>query len=119
MKKYLLVLLFCLCSPVWAASGYVKGQVEYIRIADEEIHGSGWAPPTFWFTLKGVTSAGSCRIHKNRLLFIMDTAEAYAMIMGAFMANKEVSVHYDDAHRSTRDFCKATLATLGNPPPLE
>ena len=118
MKKYLLVLLFCLCSPVWAASGYVKGQVEYIRIHDKAAHGSSWTPPIFWFTLKGVTSAGNCTLFDGEVLFVMDTAEAYSMIMGAFMANKEVSVRYDDQIHASRNYCKATFATIGNPPPL-
>ena len=81
------------------------------------IHSSNWAPPIFWLTIEGVTSAGGCKKYANNVLFVMDTEQAYSMAMAAFMAEKEVALRYDDAILAPSTYCKATYMTVGNPPP--
>lgn len=63
MKKLILICL--VIAGIFASSfanaqtGFVKGKVEFIRTHNAS-QDSGWSPPTFWFTLKGVSKAGSC-----------------------------------------------------------
>ncbi len=59
MKCFFAMLILLFCSPVFAGEGSRSGVVEYIRTHDGSIHTS-WEAPIFWFTLAGVTSAGSC-----------------------------------------------------------
>lgn len=115
MKCIFALLILLISAPVLAGSGSKSGVVEYIRTHDGSIH-SGWEAPIFWFTLAGVTSAGSCGTWNGRVLFVMDSDHAYSMILAAHMAGKEIGLRYDDAHRaSASNYCKATYITLGSP----
>lgn len=119
MFKYFLFSLFLFSSLAHSAAGIVSGSVKHIRIHDKTAHSSHWAPPAFWFSLEGVNSAGQCKKYRDTVLFVMDTEQAYSMIMAAFMAGKEISVRYDeDVKADGSDYCRATYVTLGNPPPL-
>ncbi|EEX30641.1 hypothetical protein VIC_004937 [Vibrio coralliilyticus ATCC BAA-450] len=54
------------------------------------------------------------------MLFAATDSSAYSMILGAFMAGKEVSVSFDDSVKySGSGHCKARYITLGNPPLLQ
>ncbi|WP_281630332.1 hypothetical protein [Vibrio sp. St2] len=120
MKKLILILLPLLFASISANAerGFVKGEIEYIRTHDGDAIPS-WKPPAFWFTLKGVDKAGECYVRpsSNTVLFAATDSSAYSMILGAFMAGKEVSVSFDDSVKYA-DNCKARYITLGNPPPL-
>ncbi|MCM5509577.1 MULTISPECIES: hypothetical protein [Vibrio] len=123
MKKLILILLPLLfvSIPASAEKGFVKGEIEYIRTHDGDVI-SSWRPPAFWFTLKGVDKAGTCSIWtpSNTVLFAATDSSAYSMILGAFMAGKEVSVSFDDSVKySGSGHCKARYITLGNPPLLQ
>ena len=119
MNKIILMLLLMISVPAMASVGYVKGKVQYIRVHDKTAHSSGWAPPIFWFTLQGVSSAKECGVWNGNVLFVMDTDQAYSMILGAYMADKEISVRFDDTLRApSAKYCKATHITTGSPPPL-
>ncbi len=104
-----------------AATGFVKGKVQYIRVHDTEVHTSVWSPPSFWFTLEASGSAGDCGKWNGNIGFAMDTEQAYSMVLGAFMAGKEIAVRYDDSLRISENngWCKATNVTIGDPPPLQ
>jgi hypothetical protein len=115
MKCILTVLILLLSCPALAGAGSQSGVVEYIRTHDGSIH-TGWEVPIFWFTLAGVTSAGSCGTWNGRVLFVMDTDHAYSMILAAHMAGKEIGLRYDDGQRApSSNYCKATHITLGSP----
>ncbi|MFN3018212.1 hypothetical protein ACK1CN_19855 [Vibrio coralliilyticus] len=120
MKKLILILLPLLfvSIPASAEKGFVKGEIEYIRTHDGDAIPS-WKPPAFWFTLKGVDKAGTCNrwASSNTVLFAATDSSAYSMILGAFMAGKEVSVSFDDSVEYS-SYCKARYITLGNPPPV-
>jgi len=118
MFKMTIFILMLFTSSAYAATGLVKGKIQYVRVHDSATHGSGWTPPIFWFTIEGVTSSGSCRKFGSNVLFVMDTDQAYSMVMAAFMADKEIAVRYDDSVLSPYSYCKATYLTVGNPPPL-
>ena len=108
------ILLFSICT--YAASGFVKGTVKYIRIHDPNTYGA-WTPPKFWFALEGVESAGNCPVWHGSVLFYMDTKEAYSMVLGSYIANKEIAVSYNDT-TIVNGYCIARYITVGEPPPL-
>lgn len=116
----LLVLSIVLSSSTMthAAVGYKKGKVEYIRSHNTVTHSATWAPPNFWFTLEGVSSAGTCKTWHGNVLFAMDNEQSYSMILSAYMADKEISIRYDDANKNAHGWCNSTHVTVGNPPPL-
>jgi len=87
-----------------------------MRVHSPSTH-PAWVPPKFWFTLEGVSSAGNCPLWEGNLLFYMDTKEAYSLLMGAYMANKEIAVAYDDT-KLVNYHCVAMYITIGDPPPL-
>lgn len=100
-----------------AAPGYVKGVVELIRTHNAEMH-PGWAPPKFWFTLKGVNQAGNCPKWANgSVLFVMNDKQALAMILSAQASMQEVAVYFTDDQLSL-GWCTASFITLGSPAPL-
>ncbi|MEZ8822881.1 hypothetical protein AB6E04_00885 [Vibrio amylolyticus] len=119
MKKCVVLVLILFTAFVNAETGYLKGKIEYVRIHDKSIHTSVWMPPVFWFTLEGVNKAGTCPIWGENVLFVMDTEQAYSMVIAAYMAEKEVSIRFDDSLLNPSKFCKATYMTLGSPPPLK
>ncbi|MEC4729049.1 hypothetical protein HWQ46_26405 [Shewanella sp. D64] len=115
MKCIFALLILLISTPALAKAGSKSGVVEYIRTHDGSIHTS-WEAPIFWFTLAGVTSAGSCGTWNGRVLFVMDTDHAYSMILAAHMAGKDVGLRYDDEKRAqSSTYCKATFITLGSP----
>lgn len=119
MNKFIFIFLLCVSNVALSAAGVVKGKVQYIRTHNSELWaGSEWAPPRFWFTLEGGSSAGSClKYNGENIMFVMDNDQAYSMIMAAFMAGKEISVVWDDQLRSGTNHCFAKYVTVGNPPP--
>jgi len=97
-----------------AETGHKKGKVQYIRVHGEAEHPT-WAPPIFWFTLEGVTNAGTCRVWNGNVLFVMDSDSALSLVLAAEMADKEIAVRYDDTKLNVENYwCKATYVTLGD-----
>lgn len=95
----------------------VKGQVEFVRTHDANLF-PGWAPPRFWFTLKGVTQAGSClKWVSGTVMFVSNDKQALTMVMAAQMSGLEVAVAFDDQN-VTNGYCTAYHLTTGNPAPL-
>ncbi|MCH2157927.1 MAG: hypothetical protein MK096_04020 [Oleiphilaceae bacterium] len=119
MKKIKLILLFAvslLSVSAHSETGYQSGTIEYVRTTDKSQE--AWAPPIFWFTLNGVTSAGNCPAWNGNVLFVADSEQAYSMVLAAYMSGKEVSVRFDDSHKTGTNFCIPINISLGNPPPL-
>jgi hypothetical protein len=113
-----LAMLGWLCLPIGshAATGFVKGTVEWVRIHDATVIPS-WSPPRFWFSLNGVTSAGGCPAWVGgRVLFVSESKEAYNAVLIAQMTGKEIAVYWDDAQ--TVFWCRAGYITVGNQPPM-
>ncbi len=118
MIRFSVLLSFFLANTAFAVTGFVKGSVQYVRVHDGDIY-TTWKPPKFWFTLNGVTSAGSCPTWHGNILFSMESDTAYSMVLAAQMASKEIAVHYDDSKLHTDgNYCKGVYVTSGNPPPL-
>lgn len=116
-ELYVFIVMAANAQTVQAATGHVKGVVEYIRTHDAERYPQ-WAPPRFWFTLKAVTQAGNCpRFGNGNVLFVVNNRESLAHLLAAQAAGQEVAVGFDDARR-TLDWCAADYITSGNPPPL-
>jgi hypothetical protein len=113
-----LVLLCALTFPLScaAASGFVKGQVEIIRTHDA-VFDPAWAPPRFWFALKGISQAGGCPQWHNLVLFAMNDKQALSVVLAAQASGQEIAVAYDDT-RLSNGWCAAGYVTIGNPAPL-
>lgn len=118
LKSCTILCMLFLSSSVIAETGYRKGTIEYIRVHDESI-GSTWAPPVFWFTVNGVTSAGGCHQWDGNILFVANSKEAYSLILATYMSGKEIALRYDDTHRNADNHCIVKYLTVGNPPPLK
>lgn len=112
---------FGVLSPIlsFAGSGFVKGQVEYIRTHDAS-HNAAWAPPMFWFTLKGVSAAGSCPTwgSSGTVLFVMNDKQALGFVMTAQATGQEIAVAFEDTRRAN-SFCTPMYITIGNPSILQ
>lgn len=124
MSRVMAIVSACMCvvasSMAGAATGLVKGTVEFVRVHDVAISGQGWAPPTFWFSLNGVGAQGACGTWAQgagRVLFVGRTREAYLAVLSASMAGKEIAVFWDDTQQ-VNGLCIAGWITQGNPPPL-
>lgn len=109
--------IFVFSISVVAEKGVQKGTVEYIRVHDGQQY-SGWEPPIYWFTLNGVSSAGSCKNYNGNALFIADNSTSLSMVLAAYASGKEIAVGYDDT-KITNGFCRAGFITMGNPPTLD
>lgn len=122
MKKLIflkaLFFVFINCN-VFAAAGHVKGTVQYIRVHNGDIY-TDWKPPIFWFTLNGVTSAGSCPRWNGNILLVAKSEMEFSLILAAQASGKEIAARFDDTARMTHSnsWCVATHITSGNPPPL-
>lgn len=121
MKLIWFIITFsCFISfSVHSGSHFVSGEIEYVRTHDGDAHPT-WRPPRFWFTLKGVTKAGSCPTwYSDTVLFVSKDTAAYSLILSAYMAGKPVAVAYDDSLIFGNHWCMARYITLGDPPPLK
>ena len=99
-----------------AATGFVKGQVEFVRTHDGALF-PAWAPPKFWFSLKGVTQAGSCPKWVNgSVLIVADDKQTLALLLMAQGSGSEIAVGFDDAYL-VNGLCQAQYVTSGNPAP--
>ena len=100
------------------ATGFVKGTVEFARVHDGAVVGAAWAPPRFWFSLTGITSAGGCPTWSlnGKVLFASETKEAYLAVLSAYMTGRELAVYWDDT-QILNGLCRAGQITIGNPPP--
>lgn len=111
------VLALTVCGSVQAAPGAVKGQVEYIRTHDATQQ-PAWAPPRFWFTLKGVTHAGSCvTFSSGTVLFESNDKQELALVLAAQASGQEIEANFDDSVL-INGFCSVSYVTIGNPAPL-
>jgi hypothetical protein len=98
------------------AGGYVKGQVEFIRTHDATAQ-PAWAPPRFWFTLKGVTQAGTCtKWVSGTVMFVANDKQALTTVMTAQATGQEIAVAFDETVL-TNTHCSALYLTIGNPAP--
>ena len=120
MKRVIQILCVIICAfngTAFAGDGHVKGKIEYIRTHDPA--NQSWQPPRFWFTLKGVTSAGGCQTWwSGTVLFVAETNEMFSTVMANYLANKEISLHYNTAPDTLGEggYCRALYITMGNPP---
>ncbi len=100
-----------------AATGFVKGQVEFVRTHDAAFS-PGWSPPKFWFSLKGVTQAGTCPKWVNgSVLIVSDDKQTLALVLMAQGSGSEVAVGFDDAYLVNGLCHAAQYVTIGNPAP--
>lgn len=98
----------------FAAAGSVKGKVEYIRTHDG-VRLAHWAPPRFWFSLKGVTQAGNCPAWANGIiLFVANDQQALSIALAAQASGQDLEVTYDDTVL-VNSFCEAHYITIGSP----
>jgi hypothetical protein len=97
--------------------GVAVGQIEYVRTHDATAYPI-WAPPLFWFTLKGVSSAGACQVWtpSNSVMFVSSDKSALSLILAAQMAGQQVEISFDDS-KTVNGYCRAGFVTTGNPPP--
>ncbi|MDW6004200.1 hypothetical protein [Vibrio mangrovi] len=112
----LLIFLSTYTLTAKAEAGRREGTIQYIRVHEAQEY-PDWAPPMFWFTLNEVADAGTCPLWNGRVLFAMSSNMALSLILSANMADKTLSVKYDDTKRNG-SWCKATYVTLGKDAPL-
>jgi len=119
IKKALFYAMLCTsCFRVLGETGSVVETIQYIRVA-EPGHTSStgdWSPPTFWFTLNNVTSAGGCKKWNGRVLFVAEDQYFLSILLATQFANKQISVSYDDT-LTKNTYCRAKFITTGEPPP--
>ena len=117
--------MLLLCAAVWsgnvpAAQGAVKGQIQYIRTHDAGTNPT-WAPPRFWFTLKGVSVAGTCHTFDGgngvAVLFEGNDRQELALVMAAQASGQEIEATFDDTIL-VNGYCSVLYVTSGNPAPL-
>lgn len=102
-----------------ATAGYAKGKIKNFRVHDGKEYPNNWAPPTFWFTLEGVTAAGACQKWLGNPLFVMDSQMAFSMVLAYQLAGKEVAVYFDDSKLNPEGaWCRALYITGGDQVPL-
>lgn len=102
-----------------AATGYSKGKIKNFRVHDGKEYPGNWAPPVFWFTLEGVTAAGTCRTWNGNPLFVMDSQMAFSMVLAYQLAGKEIAIYYDDTKLNSENaWCRALYITGGDQIPL-
>ena len=114
------VLAMVLSNVAEAAPGVTKGQVQFVRSHDAAQQ-PAWAPPIFWFTLKGVSQAGACatvEFSTASVLFVASDKDAYALVIAAEVSGQEIEVNFDDA-KLINGFCSISYVTIGNPAPLQ
>lgn len=103
----------------YAATGYVKGKIKNFRVHDGKEFPNNWAPPIFWFTLEGVTAAGTCQKWLGNPLFVMDSQMAFSMVLAYQLAGKEVVIYFDDSKLNVENaWCRALYITDGDQVPL-
>jgi|APCry1669188970_1035186.scaffolds.fasta_scaffold18293_4 hypothetical protein len=101
-----------------AQTGFVKGKVEFIRTHDPAQQTEAWAPPLFWFTLKGVSKAGACpKWVEGKVLFVAKDRQAFDLVLAALNSGKEVAVAFNDEVLAS-GWCASSYITVGSPPPL-
>ncbi len=101
-----------------AASGFVKGKIKNVRVHDAKEYPNTWAPPIFWITLEGVTTAGNCQKWAGNPLFVMDSQMAFSMVLAYQMAGKEVAIYFDDTKLNVENaWCRAIYITGGDQVP--
>jgi len=99
-----------------ASTGWVKGQVEFVRVHDG-VQLPDWAPPKFWFTLKNVSQAGNCPKWGVAPLFVMNDRQSLSVVLAAQASGQEIALPFDDAKLSS-GYCTPGYITIGNPAPL-
>jgi len=103
--------ILAVAQPSHASS--VVSTVETVRTLDGAVI-AGWTPPTFWFSLTGVSSAGSCLAVAGRVIFVANTKEMFAVAMTAQLTGRKVQVEYNDTSL-VNGFCRAHALTAGEP----
>ena len=109
------LVLAAVCGSVQAAPYNVKGQVEYIRTHDPAQFPT-WTPPRFWFSLKGITSVGTCAKFGTSVLLVANDKQELAFVLTAQASGQEIEAYLDDTVL-TNGFCTAAYVTIGNPAP--
>jgi len=100
-----------------ASEGFVKGKVEFIRTHDASQY-QDWSPPTFWFTLKGVSKAGACpKWVEGKVVLVAKDTQAFNLVSAALNSGKEIAVSYDDTVL-INGWCAVNSVAIGSPPPL-
>jgi hypothetical protein len=100
-----------------ASSAIVVGNVSAVRTHDATAQPT-WAPPLYWVTLKGVTSAGKCSLFgaTGEVLFVGADMQSMVMALTAQAKGFQLSVAYNDAD-NINGYCRIQYLTIGNPVP--
>ncbi len=116
-RKLLLVSVAFSGTCSMASPGFVKGQVEFVRTHDGALY-PDWAPPRFWFTLKGVAQAGVCPAwNDGKVLFVANDKQALSLLLVAQASGLEIAVSFDDSLR-LNSWCVVNYITIGSSAPL-
>ncbi|WP_431287713.1 hypothetical protein [Roseateles chitinivorans] len=98
-----------------AAEVEVTGQVNLVRTHDATSFAGVWAPPTFWFTLKGVPTADTCAKFANgEVLFVGRDLQMMAFVMSALGKGMNVTV-YAGPTETVNGYCVARYVTVSKP----
>lgn len=110
--------IFCAAgmSSLSAAPVSVKGLVEFVRTHDATQF-PAWVPPRFWFSLKGISRAGSCATWNGTVLFVGNDKQELSLVIAAQVSGQEIAVNVDDS-LLVNSFCSVGTVTIGNPAPL-
>lgn len=94
-----------------AADGSLSGTISRIRVHATD-HSDTWKPPTFWFNIEGITSAGNCGKAYGEVAWIMDSQQALSLVLAAKLSGTRVSVYYDDSITISNSFCRVRHITM-------
>jgi len=111
-----LAALACACAATSShAVQFAVGVVDAVRTHDA-VAQPQWAPPMYWITLKGVTSAGTCGKFGSEVMFVGTDYSSFAMAVKAETSALPVSVAYSDTDL-VNGYCRIEYLSMGNPPP--
>ena len=111
MKKAILLSVLFTCPSVIAATHSPSGEVSLLRSHDSRIEND-----IDWFSLKGVSSIGSCKKSGEEVVLRLKDDERgnrqYSMLLAAKMASAEIVVAVDDLVVDSLGYCYVASITL-------
>ena len=106
MRKIFLssiMLAFLYIGNVFALSGSITADIELILKHDETIYPQY---PYFGIVMSNHTAPGSCLGYNGSAYFAIHDSDQKAIAMAAYMANRQITVYWNDALKNTPGMCK-------------
>ena len=107
--KIIIIVLLSVLNSVYAATGTVTGKISAIRSHDTSV-------AVDWIKLEDVSIAGNCNTHSGLVNFRLADDERgerhLSLALAAKMADKTVTIGYDDVNLISSGTCLIRTITL-------